>query len=92
MSLTPTPSCFGSGGWGLGQDVAMWEFASIHWVPWWRALRGQGSDASGIPGGQWQMGTVGCVCVPMTKAQTSNTRYWSQTKANIEVDPLEKEE
>lgn len=37
------------------------------------------------------MGTVGSVCVPGTKAQTSNTRYWSQTKADTEVDPLEEE-
>lgn len=34
--------------------------------------------------GKWAPG--GCVCVLTTKAQTSNTRYQYQTKANIKVD------
>lgn len=38
------------------------------------------------------MGTVGWVRVPTAKAQTYDTRDPSQTKANIEADPLEEEE
>ena len=38
------------------------------------------------------MGPVGCVHVPIAKAQISDTRDRSQTKANIEADPLEEEE
>lgn len=56
-----------------------------------RAVGPGGSDTSGILGGQWQMGTVGWVCMPTTKAQTSNTKYWCQTKTNIKVDPWEEE-
>ena len=38
------------------------------------------------------MGTVGCGRLPTAKAETSDTRDPSQTKANIEADPLEEEE
>lgn len=92
----PHPFCFGRRGAGQGRGAVGICFHTPDPLGGGRASPERaagpgGPDASGIPGGQWQMGSVGRVCVPVTKAQTSNTKCWCQTKANIEVDPWEEE-